>query len=240
MKKNFVILLTMTLLIAGILSGCGHEHTWREATCTEPRTCTECGDTEGNPLGHTWIEATCVSPKTCSVCGETEGSTIEHSWIDATCTSPKTCSVCGETEGSTIEHSWIDATCTSPKTCSVCGETEGDVTEHVLNSDGKCTVCGSQIGSALSKLNYKNYLNIKSSFRVGFSMADAVFTIQPVVDGTFGKAIVTIQYLDINQKETHINIILDSSGYGSGSVPGRSYSSTPNFSVSDVSGYVIE
>ena len=94
----------MTLLIAGILSGCGHEHTWREATCTEPRTCTECGDTEGNPLGHTWIEATCVSPKTCSVCGETEGG----------------------------------------------------VTEHVLNSDGKCTVCGSQIGSALSKLNYKN------------------------------------------------------------------------------------
>ena len=27
-----------------------HEHTWREATYTEPRTCEECGATEGSPL----------------------------------------------------------------------------------------------------------------------------------------------------------------------------------------------
>ena len=33
-----------------MLTGCGHEHTWSEATCTEPKTCSECGETEGEPL----------------------------------------------------------------------------------------------------------------------------------------------------------------------------------------------
>ena len=52
-----------------VLTGCGHEHKWTEATCTEPKTCTECGKTEGEPLGHKWKEATCTEAKTCSVCG---------------------------------------------------------------------------------------------------------------------------------------------------------------------------
>ena len=27
---------------------------------------------------HDWIEATCTDPRTCSVCDETEGSALEH------------------------------------------------------------------------------------------------------------------------------------------------------------------
>ena len=62
------------------LSGCMHQHEWVEATCTEPRTCAECGETEGEPLGHApgeWSapeivaqEATQVSELRCSRCGE--------------------------------------------------------------------------------------------------------------------------------------------------------------------------
>ena len=52
------------------------QHTWKEATCTEAKTCEVCGKTEGNPLGHTWEEVTCSKPKTCSVCGETEGAVL--------------------------------------------------------------------------------------------------------------------------------------------------------------------
>ena len=86
-----------------VLTGCGHEHKWTEATCTEPRTCTECGKTEGEPLGHKWKEATCTEAKTCSVCGETEGEPLGHKWKEATCTEAKTCSVCGETEGEPLQ-----------------------------------------------------------------------------------------------------------------------------------------
>ena len=34
-----------------------HEHSWTEATCTMPKTCTVCGETEGEALGHQWSEA---------------------------------------------------------------------------------------------------------------------------------------------------------------------------------------
>ena len=66
------------------LCACGHEHTWVDATCTEPKTCSECGETEGESLGHSWVDATCTEPKTCSICGETEGDPLGHKvgeWI---------------------------------------------------------------------------------------------------------------------------------------------------------------
>ncbi len=53
-----------------------HEHTWAEATCTQPRTCTECGETEGEPLEHEWTPATLEAPKTCVNCGATEGEAV--------------------------------------------------------------------------------------------------------------------------------------------------------------------
>ena len=30
------------------------EHSWKDATCTEAKTCEECGETEGKELGHAW------------------------------------------------------------------------------------------------------------------------------------------------------------------------------------------
>ncbi|MDO4332732.1 MAG: hypothetical protein Q4C58_08605 [Eubacteriales bacterium] len=87
------------LAICSILTGCGHEHSWTEATCTEPKTCSECGETEGEPLGHTWVEATCAEPKHCSVCGETEGEALEHTLTEANYQQAPTCEVCGQTVG---------------------------------------------------------------------------------------------------------------------------------------------
>lgn len=57
-----------------------HTHQWIEATCTEPRTCGKCGETEGEALGHQWLAATCTAPQTCSVCGMTEGTALGHQW----------------------------------------------------------------------------------------------------------------------------------------------------------------
>lgn len=154
MTKRFISLLSVMLLFVFLLCSCGHEHNWEEATCTTPKTCAECGKTEGEALGHDWALATCTDPQTCTRCGETQGSALGHIWTDATCTAPKTCSVCGMTEGEALGHQWNDATCTAPKTCSNCGLTEGEALGHqwleATCTDPKtCSVCGATEGKAL-------------------------------------------------------------------------------------------
>lgn len=34
-------------------------HTWKEATCTAPKTCNECKLTKGDELGHNYVNRTC-------------------------------------------------------------------------------------------------------------------------------------------------------------------------------------
>lgn len=124
--KNTIIFLAVTAVMMTFLSGCGHEHMWKEATCTEAKVCKECGATEGEALGHDWVDAACDSPKTCSRCGVIEGEALGHAWEEATCESPKTCSRCGATDGEALGHDWKLATTEVPKTCKVCGKTEGN------------------------------------------------------------------------------------------------------------------
>ena len=97
MNKLAVILAAAMLTLT--LGGCGHTHQWQEATCTAPKTCAECGETEGEPLAHQWQEATCSAPKTCAVCGATEGTALEHQMGEATSPSPAVCTVCGAEVG---------------------------------------------------------------------------------------------------------------------------------------------
>ena len=124
------------------------------------RTCS-CGAKETlpiEPIPHSWKAATCESPKTCSNCGKTEGSALGHSWTEATCTSPKTCSRCRKTEGGFLGHDWKEATCTSPKTCLRCGKAEGALASHKV-VDYKCSVCGKTV---VNKSDIPNILDIVS------------------------------------------------------------------------------
>jgi hypothetical protein len=77
MKRIGALLLALVTVLS--FCACAHKHTWKEATCTEPRTCTECGATEGQPAGHkaSWVadktdvlNATRTMKQKCSVCGE--------------------------------------------------------------------------------------------------------------------------------------------------------------------------
>ncbi len=131
MKRLIPVVFSLILVL--LLTACGHTHTWQEATCTQPETCSECGETQGEPLGHTWIEATCETPKTCEVCGATEGEPNGHVWEAATCRHPEQCSVCGATKNSALgDHAcgtWaeiVDPTCTEDGykkgTCIYCGQ----------------------------------------------------------------------------------------------------------------------
>ena len=139
-------------LIIVNLGTCNHE--WQEATCTEPRTCTKCGESEGNALGHDWLEASCTAPKTCSRCGITEGEPLGHDWQDATCTKPEVCAICGEEQGEPLGHDWQDATCVLPQICKVCGEKTGealghDIAEWEIVSEATCAEAGTRMGVCL-------------------------------------------------------------------------------------------
>jgi hypothetical protein len=49
-------------------------------------------------LAHHWIGATCTTPKTCGECGLTDGAALGHDWNDES----KTCDRCGATEDSDL------------------------------------------------------------------------------------------------------------------------------------------
>lgn len=82
------------------------EHNWNDATCTEPKTCSLCGKTEGDVLEHKWKEATCTEPQTCSLCGETEGNALGHTVSEYEVISEPSCKSEGMEQG----------------VCSLCGE----------------------------------------------------------------------------------------------------------------------
>lgn len=121
-RMKWMLIACMTIL----LSGCGHTHTWEEATCTAPKTCSGCGETEGEPLGHNWSDATCEEPKKCSTCSITEGDAMGHSWIPASCTEAKHCSTCNKTEGEPLAHDLTEANYQEAAVCKVCGEHVGE------------------------------------------------------------------------------------------------------------------
>ncbi len=124
MKKRFSLFLLIGVMSL-VLTGCC-DHSYIDATCVAPKTCVECGKTEGTTVDHTWQEATCATPKICSVCNATEGEALEHAWEEATCTEAKTCSICGATEGEALAHTLTEATYLQGATCEVCGTVEGE------------------------------------------------------------------------------------------------------------------
>ena len=125
--KRILTLTALVLACMMMLTGCFCQHeVWNPADCVTPKTCAECGETEGEALGHVWLAATCETPKTCETCGLTEGDAKGHSWVEAVCEAPKTCSTCNLTEGEALGHSWEEATTEAPKTCISCALTEGE------------------------------------------------------------------------------------------------------------------
>ena len=153
MKKIIYVMAFIISILA--FSGCAHEHSFREANCTEPKTCMECGETEGVALGHTWKEATCTEPKTCSNCKTTEGTSTGHNWKNATCTEPKTCSNCKTTEGTSLGHNMSGGFCTR------CNYTSLQIS-NVLSApieDGQSIEILSQDLYVYSGKNFASYYN---------------------------------------------------------------------------------
>ena len=160
MKKRLLGITTILFLVS-LLSACCVDHEWQDATCTNPRTCSKCEETEGDALGHNWEEATCISPKTCSVCGETTGAVLDHEWKEATCSAAKTCLICEKTEGEPIEHVWGEWDITQEATvsekgirtriCAECSEKQDVRYElEVLHKEGHFIMTPNEIGARIA------------------------------------------------------------------------------------------
>jgi len=92
------------------------EHIWvSAAVCTDPATCSECGEVSDTVGSHSWIEPNCTDPRICSVCGLTDGLPLGHSLSDASIIAPQTCSVCGATIGTTLPTPLCNAPVTEPR-----------------------------------------------------------------------------------------------------------------------------
>ncbi len=142
MKRLLFLVLAFCIITS--LCACGHQHTWNDATCTEPKTCSECGETEGEPLGHEWKAATCTEPKTCSRCGKTEGDSLGHNVVNATFQKGEYCSVCGETFSDPIT-SGFDITGKSYQTVDLSSAVNKEydyttgINRNITNSNQKVT-----------------------------------------------------------------------------------------------------
>lgn len=81
LKKLLCITLCFCLCVF-LLTGCGCKHEWKEATCTEPKTCNLCGETEGEVVEHNygdWIDVDAENEvRTCSVCDFSEVQTVDR------------------------------------------------------------------------------------------------------------------------------------------------------------------
>lgn len=153
MKKLTTLIISVLFFatISSSLTSCLCKHEWNDATCTTPKTCSLCNETEGEPLGHEFEEATCILPEVCSICNAENGEALGHTIIVDAAVEP-TCTENGLTEGS---H------------CEVCNEiiiSQNDVEklehtvgeweltdEATLTDNGTetmyCTVCGDFIDS---------------------------------------------------------------------------------------------
>lgn len=98
--KDIIILVAVIVVTAGLGIAISQSALRKE---TKEELVVKAKDYMENKAEHSFKDATCTSPKTCTLCGKTEGETLEHEWIEATSKAPKTCKLCGLTEGDVIK-----------------------------------------------------------------------------------------------------------------------------------------
>ena len=146
-----------------------HGHDWMAATTYAPKTCRNCGETEGDPIScdHYWIES--WGDVFCDYCGmnhdcDTHGHYWYDNWdyyycedcgVDRCATEGHKwtlmedsyydiyhyfCLYCRDLQCDHEGHVWVEATCITSKRCIHCEATEGSALGHSY-FDGVCSVC---------------------------------------------------------------------------------------------------
>ena len=139
----------------------GGTHSWKVATCVNPKTCVLCGTMQGETLAHTpGSGATCESAQICAVCKAEIAPALGHNEVITNAVEP-TCLATGLTAGmkcsvcekvlikqeivEALNHDMLDPTCAKPSTCSRCQYVAPDALAngHTFVGDN-CSVCGAQ------------------------------------------------------------------------------------------------
>ena len=156
-----------------------------------------CEAITGKALGHTWVDADCVTPKTCSVCAATEGEALGHTWVDADCVTAKTCSVCGAIEGESLGHDYVEsisteATCINSgiKTFN-CSRCDDSYTEEYSLSEFTATeihdMMANSVGEIVTYDKSGNGLALGTCFV--YSSDGHIITNYHVIDGAYSAEI---------------------------------------------------
>ena len=193
MFKKFLYVLLAAITIC--LTACGneevdsasHKHSWAEATCTEPKTCTTCGTKKGEPLGHTAIEIEAIGA-TCTTAGLTSGSK---------------CSVCSEIifgceEISPVPHS------TRFGFCSSCG---GRITELLPQAEmitDYLTTAFNAIASAQDSVN--NALRLSNS-KIPAALNNAFSYVDPANDALIDAYVIADTYEEFSYLKEDLNTL---------------------------------
>ena len=123
-----------------------HAHIWQDATCTNPKTCSVCGVTDGEALGHLWDGGTVITSPSCTASGVTRykclrcslledrdtPAALGHSWNTPTyawqgydkCVATRICrndSSHPQTSTATYAAGRITSKITTPATCTTNG-----------------------------------------------------------------------------------------------------------------------
>lgn len=206
-------------------------------------TCSICGATENRdtvPAAHTWVDATCTAPKTCSVCQATEGEPAAHTFVEGICSGcglaethvcnfvatekvvAPTCTeggytvyecTCGLTENrdqlDALGHAWdngvvTDPTCTAAGfttfTCGTCQETKTEAGDPVVDHADADNNCFCDTCNALVNFGtLEAPLTATQAQAIGASLASGAYTAQKVyVTGTVtGIGTVTTYYKNV-------------------------------------------
>ncbi len=124
------------LLLISVLVGCGDTqvsndpcaHAWQEATCTEARTCSLCGEKEGEPLGHAYMAWRPNGDQTHSRNCSRDESHIETvpCFDGATPQDGQSCDVCGYLYQAAHSHNYDQKTVADAYKAKAATCTKGD------------------------------------------------------------------------------------------------------------------
>ena len=86
-------------------------HNWRNATCTNPKTCTRCGATSGGVAAHSFSSARSLNnvahTRVCSSCNYVLAEVHTPNLNSPNCTTDKVCTGCGYVYLKSIGHKYV-------------------------------------------------------------------------------------------------------------------------------------
>lgn len=129
-RKIFYLSVISAILVAALLTSCGHEHAVSVTSCTLDKVCDECGKVVTAASEHIALnKASCTEDSVCSVCSLVIEAAHGHTSSGA-------------------------ATCRTNEVCNSCGIELAGVTDHnyIKSDDGKSAQCA----TCDNKINYKN------------------------------------------------------------------------------------